>query len=72
MDSVRKEFWAAGLDDTKYCGHSFRIGAATAAAEHGMEDSMIKKLGRWRILAYLDYIKIPRGHLAGYSWILAS
>ena len=42
MDSVRKEHRAAGLDDTKYCGHSFRIGAAMAAADHGMEDSMIK------------------------------
>ena len=72
VDGIRKELRAAGLDDSKYCGHSFRIGTATTAAERGMEDSMIKTLGRWRSLAYLDYIKIPRGQLAGYSHILAS
>ena len=71
VDSARKALREpAGLDDT--CGHSFQIGAATAAEEHGIEDSMIKTLGRWRSLAYLDYIKIPRGQLAGYSWILAT
>ena len=44
---IRKALQAAGLDDSKYCGHSFRIGAATTAVERGMEDSMIKTLGRW-------------------------
>ena len=72
MDSVRRALQEAGIDDNKYCWHSFRIGAATTAVEHGMEDSMIKTLGRWRSLAYMDYIEIPRGQLAKYSRILAS
>ena len=36
----------AGLDASKYCSHSFRIGAATTAASKGIEDAIIKTLGR--------------------------
>ena len=69
VDGVRSAIQEEGVDDSQYCGHSFRIGAATTAARQGLEDSMIKMLGRWRSLAYLEYIKIP---LAGYSRILVS
>ena len=55
VEAVCRALGKAGLDPSKYCGHSFRIGAATAAAERGMEDSVIKTLGRWRSLAYLEY-----------------
>ena len=47
MDGIGRALREAGIDDTKYCGLIFRIGAATMAAEHGMEDSMIKTLCRW-------------------------
>ncbi len=72
VTAVREALDAAGLDQSQYCGHSLRIGAATAAAERGLEDSVIKTLGRWRSLAYLDYVRIPREQLASYSRILAA
>ena len=72
VEEVRKALQLAGFDQSKYCGHSFRIGAATTAAGRGMEDSVIKTLGRWRSLAYLEYVRIPRDQLAQYSRLLAS
>ncbi len=69
---VREALQEAGLDEAKYCGHSCRIGAATTAAAKGFEDSVIKTLGRWRSLAYLQYIKIPRNELAYYSRLLCA
>ena len=72
VEAVRQALVMAGLDASKYCGHSFRIGAATTAAERGMEDSIIKTLGRWRSLAYLEYVRIPREQLAHYSRLLCA
>ena len=66
VEEVRKALQQAGVDQAKYCGHSFRIGVATTAAAKGMEDSIIKTL------AYLDYVRIPRYQLAQYSCLLAS
>lgn len=46
------------LDTLLYTGHSFRIGAATAAASRGVPDQVIKSLGRWKSDAYKQYIRI--------------
>ena len=46
IDAVWTALNSAGVDQQKYCGHSFRIGAATIAAARGIEDSVIKTLGR--------------------------
>ncbi len=71
VEAMKSALQKAGMDAMKYCGHSFRIGAATSAATAGMEDAVIKTRGRWRSLAYLEYIKIPREQLANYSKKLA-
>ena len=39
-----------------YSSHSFRIGAATAAAEAGIPAHLIQTLGRWSSSAYLLYV----------------
>ena len=43
---------AAGVPG-KFSGHSFRIGAATMAAQRGVPDHLIKTKGRWSSEAYL-------------------
>ena len=46
------------LDPNRYKGHSFRIGAATYAAEQGLPDTKIRQLGRWKSDAFEKYIRI--------------
>ena len=55
VDRLHLALQQSGLEPTTYNGHSFRIGAATTAAECGIEDSMIQTLGRWKSSAYLAY-----------------
>ena len=72
VDYVQQALLKAKVDAGSYNGHSFRIGAATTAAAKGLEDSLIKTLGRWESTAYLRYVRIPREQLASYTSILAS
>ena len=47
-----------GLDPTRYKGHSFRISAATHAADKGMSNVQIRTMGHWRSNVFLKYIRI--------------
>ena len=72
VSEVRNALQASGLPYQCFAGHSFRIGAATSAANAGLEDSLIHILGRWNSDAFLLYIKSPKEHLAHYSSIIAN
>ena len=72
VEAVKGALTAAGIDERRYNGHSFRIGAATTAAAKGIEDSIIKTLGRWESVAYQQYVRIPRSQLTRYSSLLVS
>ena len=67
VGQVQKALTRAGIQSSNYTGHSFRSGAATAAANAGVEDSVIQMLGRWNSPAFLTYIRTPRDQLAGWS-----
>ena len=48
-----------GLSPSVYKGHSFRIGAASHAADKGLSDAQIRLSGRWKSTAFLKYIRTP-------------
>lgn len=49
-----------GYNPSDYSGHSFRIGAASSAAAAGVEDHLIRTLGRWNSSCYVRYIRVSR------------
>ncbi|XP_062598608.1 uncharacterized protein LOC134260042 [Saccostrea cucullata] len=54
---LRQLLLRLGYPVNNFAGHSFRIGAATAAAAAGVEDHVIKELGRWSSNCYIRYIR---------------
>ena len=72
ISSVRAALRSKGVDASPYSGHSFRIGAATAAATNGVSDSLIKTMGSWESSAYTLYIRTPRQTLCAVARSLMS
>ena len=58
ISHMKETLLRIGLDDNRYSGHSFRIGAATTAAAAGIPDHMIQSLGRWSSDCYTRYIRV--------------
>ena len=71
VELVRSALTNACVPVSGYSWHSFRIGAATTAAEARVPDFAIQALGRWASPAFLRYVRTPREHLARYSSSLA-
>ena len=46
------------LDPSRLSTHSLRIGGASMLAAAGVPDSTIMKMGRWKSLAFLGYIRL--------------
>ncbi len=69
---VREALSHLGIDSSRYAGHSFRIGAATAAGTQGIDDSVIQMLGRWKSSAHQRCIQTLRDQLARYSALIAT
>ena len=61
VNRVREAWSTAGFNVSLFNGHSFRIGAATTAAQAGLSDSNIQLLGRWRSSAFIRYLPSPTG-----------
>lgn len=64
LERIQQALTSRGMDATGLKGHSFRIGAATAAALAGIEYSLIQTLGHWHSDAFLRYIRSPPHVLA--------
>ena len=56
-----------GCQASDYAGHSYRIGAATAAASAGLPPWLVKTLGRWSSDCYDRYIQCPQAVLSGVA-----
>ena len=58
---------SAAVDVGRFNGHSFWMGAATAAAQAGLPDSTIQQLRRWRSSAFTHYLRPPVQSIARFS-----
>ena len=58
-----KSLLPPSCDKASYSSHSFRIGAATCAADKHTPAWLIKALGRWASNCFEEYIRIPSSTL---------
>ncbi len=53
----------SGIPANNFSSHSFRIGAATTAAQKGLSQQQIQMLGRWSSGAFKSYIRSDHSHI---------
>ena len=61
----------AGLNPTRYSGHSYRRGGATFAFSAGAPAEWVRAIGDWRSSAYLRYITISEELKKGLAALMA-
>ena len=71
VSKMREVTRRIGIDDQKYSGHSFRIGAATTGACRSIQDSLIKTMGHRESVAYKLYVRTPQEQLVAVASTLA-
>ena len=69
---LKQTLTAAGYVDTHFSGHSFRIGACTSGAAAGVQDHLLKVLGRWTSSCYSRYIRTPPASLSRAQQLMSS
>jgi len=55
---IKRLFKELGLNHLLASTHSLRIGGASALSQKGVADSIIMLTGRWKSLAFLDYLRL--------------
>jgi hypothetical protein len=61
LSSIAVKF---NLDSKRISSHSLRIGGASSLAAAGVNDYIIQKMGRWKSLCFLQYIRLASGAFA--------
>ena len=72
VTKIQEVLQKVGIDCSKHLGHSFRTGAATTAIAKGIQDFLIKTMGRWEGVAYQLYIRTPQVQLLSVSQALVT
>ena len=71
-DILRTLLQRLGIPTDRYGSHSFRISAATSAAEAGLPPWLIQTLGRWSSNCFSLYIRTPPSVLQKVPGLLAT
>jgi hypothetical protein len=59
MQRVGQLLRTIGLNPKEYSSHSFRKGGAVSLQSKGVEDSLIRRSGRWKSDAFHLYVRDP-------------
>jgi hypothetical protein len=61
---IKRAAFQSGFDPARFSSHSVRIGGASSLAAAGFDNYYIMLAGRWKSLAFLDYIRRAVGAMA--------